>query len=288
MKHNSNTTRIIEVLDLLNNEQRPSTINSYIIYIISSLKTASLTEIIEFTQIEFELGLERTEVGEAANFLVKEGQLMLIGEKYSLTELAKTSMSARIHASNEQEEKLKANFYKNIERLSDTELNQDELDELFKEFKGYIHENFFYYGKAAISMLGSRGETNGLTTQQVFKLYSDRLSVKLRKSFFAYIDNLASNSSILELEYYESLADRAEQFFALGLSKELAQELASSQKIDWTVFVDTNFLLSVLQVRANTMNPAVDSLLRIIDESKEYFTIKLSYLKPTYKELRAC
>lgn len=286
MRANRNTTRIIEVLDLLNNEQRPSTISSYITYIISSLKKASLSEIIEFTQIEFELGLEASEVSEAAILLVRDGQLVLIGEKYSLTESAKANMAARVDASNEQEGKLKENFYKNLTLLSDIDLTPNELNRVFNEFKGYIHENFFYYGKAAIAMLGSNsGEANSLTTKQVFKLYSDKLPSKLRKFFYAYIENLAANSTILELEYYESLADRAEQFFALGLSKELAQELASSHKIDWTVFVDTNFLLSVLKIRANTMNPAVDSLLRIIEENKDYFTIKLSYLKTTYKEL---
>jgi hypothetical protein len=124
-----------------------------------------------------------------------------------------------------------------------------------------------------------------LTTQQLFKLSSDKLPPKLKKVFYAYIENLTENSSALELEYYESLADRAEHFFALGLSKELAQELASFQEIDWKVFVDTNFLLSALKIRENTMNPAVDSLMRIIDDNKEYFKIKLTYLRSTYKEL---
>jgi hypothetical protein len=86
MKVTRNTERIIEVLDLLNNEQRPSTINSYIIYVISSSREASLKDIIELTQVEFDINLEQSEVSDAVNQLIKDGQLVLLGEKYKLTE----------------------------------------------------------------------------------------------------------------------------------------------------------------------------------------------------------
>jgi hypothetical protein len=286
MKVTRNTERIIEVLDLLNNEQRPSTINSYIIYVISSSREASLKDIIELTQVEFDINLEQSEVSDAVNQLIKDGQLVLLGEKYKLTEAANEAHAKRIEASEQQEEKLRQRFYEKASSLSETKLADEELQKIFKEFKGYIHENFFYYGKSAIAILGKNNSENAsLTTQQLFKLSSDKLPPKLKKVFYAYIENLTENSSALELEYYESLADRAEHFFALGLSKELAQELASFQEIDWKVFVDTNFLLSALKIRENTMNPAVDSLMRIIDDNKEYFKIKLTYLRSTYKEL---
>jgi hypothetical protein len=286
MKTTLSTERIIEVLDLLNNDQRPSTIASYIMYVISSLNGAHLSEIISFTQLEFELNLEVLEVSDAANQLVNEGQLVLIGEKYSLTEAAKAAMLTRVEASNGLEEKLKINFCKNASSLTEEKLTEEDLNQLFAAFKGYIHENFFFYGKSAIAILGNGdSQTKGLTTQHVFKLFSNKLIPKLRSVFYTYIETLASNSSSLELSYYESLADRAEHFFALGLSKELAQELASIEPIDWTIFVDTNFLLSVLKVRSNTENPAVEALLKIIDENKDYFKIKISYLRDTYKEL---
>lgn len=286
MKVTRNTERIIEVLDLLNNEQRPSTINSYIIYVISSSREASLKDIIELTQVEFDINLEISEVSDAVNQLMKDGQLVLLGEKYKLTEAANEAHAKRVAASEQQEEQLRERFYEKASSLSEIKLTDEELQKIFKEFKGYIHENFFYYGKSAIAILGKDSSENAsLTTQQLFRLSSDKLPTKLKKVFYRYIENLTENSSELELAYYESLADRAEQFFALGLSKELAQELASFQEIDWKVFVDTNFLLSALKIRENTMNPAVDSLLKIIEENKEYFKIKLTYLRSTYKEL---
>lgn len=286
MKSTRNTERIIEILDLLNNEQRSTTIDKYITYIISSLNEASIEEIISFTQVEFEISLSGAEVSEATNQLVKNSQLVLIGEKYKLTESAKVSISTHIEAGNQQEQKLKDSFCKNILSITDVDLTEEELNHLFKEFKGYIHENFFFYGQSAINILSRNDQnTQNLTTQQVFKVFSNNLPHKLRKVFYTYIENLASNSSASELRYYESLADRAEQFFALGLSKELAQELAAFQPLDWTILVDTNFLFSALKIHANTENPAVDSLLKIINENKDYFKINFYYLKPTYKEL---
>lgn len=286
MSTSTNTERIIQVLDIINNEQRPLTVQSYILFIVNSLGVASVDEILEFTQVEFDIILTKSEISEEADILKNEGQLVLVGEKYNLTDLAKEEFAKRIELSGQKDKKIKENFYKNINYLSEEDLGEDDKNILFDAFRGYIHENFFFYGKAATGLLNaSTGKPLTSSAQQLYKNYTSNLPKKLQSIFESYIDELSSFSTSVELDYFEELADRAEQFFALGLSKEMAQELATMQPIDWTILVDTNFLYSVLRIHANNENPAVDSLLKIIDENKELFSIRISYLKETYKEL---
>ncbi|RYU80274.1 hypothetical protein [Hymenobacter persicinus] len=291
----TNTERIIHILHLINTDQRSTTIQNYIEYLLYINEQGSTTsELIDYTEIQFGISITEDELSTELNNLKQDGKIKSSKGKHSLNTVSREDVETRIKQSSSEEDFLKDNFIKNLSLFSeDYIINEQEIAILFTSYKNYIFECFYNYGKNAIRLFNyenpeSANRKTKVNSSQILYNIKSKLpsNNKIKDIFTLYIQNIPNISTTRELDYYRTIAERAEAFFALGLSKELAEELHSIQPIKWKIFVDTNFLYSALKVHSDPENPAVDSLLEIIETNKDLFDITLTYLPDTHKEFR--
>ena len=112
-------------------------------------------------------------------------------------------------------------------------------------------------------------------------LFEDKEHVSLLSK---YIDNHGEFLLKDDIDYLFDLSQKSNSFLSLGLPPDLQNEIYYEKFIDWIVFLDTNFIYSILNLHEHSENEAAKELMKIVE--KENLPIKFRYLNCTYKELQ--
>ena len=280
--------KIIRVLDLSKSDARDGTLDGIIKYIIFNSGSKGIEEkklpreiLKELTlevheqditdslvRLNNEKALEKTEKGNLK--LVLDEELKLKQQTISINE----SREARFNLFKTHIEKIATKF--------DYAIVENEISDLWEIFRTFIYECYLTHGKNAISNFTNGENEHEDSVKKLVKKYKKETSnKKLSKILAKYIQIYPEVIDSNILKYLTDLANKTESFYSLGLSQDEYDKLYEDLKFDWIIFVDTNFIYSILSLHNHPENQAAKFLLELGTE----LGISFKYITKTYNEL---
>jgi len=281
--------RIIQILSLVGSDTRTESISKLIEYILLiSNSYLDKHELKEYINLEFNIELDEQGFEEALQYLLDKGRARIEKNYFILEDDIKDEL--KLELANYEKEQL--NLYKDfnliINDISGGEkITEDDRKKVFSIFLNYLYECFYSFGRYTIDFFKS-GEKNNevnraqLVSSAISKIENKEIVPVFKEFLKIYPNKLTSD----QISYLEQLAERSENFFSLGLSKEMSEHLKDLNIIDWTLYLDTNFLYSVLDLREHPENEACKQIIKLVKENKQLFKIKFKYLPETFDELK--
>jgi hypothetical protein len=280
--------KIIRVLDLSKSDARDGTLDGIIKYIIFNSGSKGIEERRLSREILKELALEvhEQDINDSLTRLDDEevlektnkGNLKLVLDE----ELKLKQQTININESREARFNL---FKTHIEKIAtniDYPIVEKEIDDLWEIFRTFIYECYLTHGKNAISNFTNGENEHEDSVKQLVKKYrKEAANKKLSKILAKYIQIYPKVIDSNILKYLTDLANKTESFYSLGLSQEEYNKLYEDLKFDWIVFVDTNFIYSILSLHNHPENQAAKFLLELGTE----LGISFKYTTKTYNEL---
>lgn len=285
--------RIIDALSVLNTDKREESISSIIKYTLYSLSDpVSFKELIEYITLEYEIDFNHEEINEIVNSLIKSGEVVFKTNQITNSTAINEEMYKKKLENNTIYDKSFTQFQNSYKSICNRDIPFDELKKLHNTFLNYVNECFYMYGKSALNFFKPYESTDEEETISRKKILNNALDTIKKvsggheKSFKEYIKLFPSLLTKKEEEFLERLADKTEYFFALGLPKELFEEIQNINPINLKLYLDTNVLLSILNLRKHTSNEACVKLVKLINENKDLLKISVHYTNKTYMELQ--
>jgi hypothetical protein len=281
--------RLIQGLALSTSDNREETVKTIIkdCLFINNNEKVSVENLSNLIIKNYGIEIYPTELEEIINVLLDKTeirgvkQFCLSDETYKLFESQKSKY---------QDNELKR--YNNFINLLNKEvisqnLTPDEQKKIWDNFQLYLYNNFFEYGETAVKFLNPsfNGDENFNVETSVYKFLEKLNDAKLKKIFISLVENYIKNINDDELNFLNDLANKTLSFKSLGLPKELHEIALEKNVIDWIIYVDTNFLFSLLDLHSNdnAENWACKQLWNAIDNNQ--IKIKFRVLARTMAEL---
>ncbi|MDB5004691.1 MAG: hypothetical protein JWQ34_2916 [Mucilaginibacter sp.] len=282
-----NLDKIIRSLDLAKSDARDKTIDGIVEYILFCINDeVSSDELNVLIKEELILELHKSELEEGLGKLI-DSNAIIKGEnnKYKLT-TERFVQLRKVVSENDDAEKIRLeNFTNSVKKFSNGVLSQEDIKLLWSTFTNYLYECYLDHGKNALNIFSGRGNYSEgeIDLKSLISKYENGLTNQnLKKIFREYIDNFSKEVTTEGLDYLLNLANKAEAFFALGLSKDEYNHIYEEITFDWTIFVDTNFLYSILDLHSHPENEAAKAVVELGRQLK----IKFHYLNITLQELQ--
>jgi len=284
----ANINKIIRVLDLSQSDAREGTLDGIVKFILYSREDKGIEqkEISKEVEKEFTIVVHEQDITDSINRLLdtsliekndngslklsKDENLRFRQESLKISE----SRTARFNLFKEQIEKIATG--------KDYAIDEKEISDLWEIFRTFIYDCYLTHGKNAIESL-TKGESEyedsvkRLVNKYLKETDNKNLGKILEKYIRIYPEIIDSNI----LEYLRGLANKTESFYSLGLSQDEYKKLYDDLKFDWIVFVDTNFIYSILDLHHNPEKQSAKFLLELGSE----MGIKFQYISKTYDEL---
>jgi hypothetical protein len=285
----SKIDEIIKVISLANSSKREETIINLVKYSIYKLGNfKDISEISTLIKTEFHIEIFIDELKECVEKIdLKNITKKLNGEYYANNDF-KIKIKYQIETQEKKSNELFEKFIAIVDGLSEVKLELSKKNKIVQTYLDYLYECFYHYGVEIANqfkltneiVLNNDDEKNKEIVRRTISKLDDN-SIKVFKKMVSEIPKCLSSEDI---EYIESLVNKAESFLSLGLSKELYEELMDLDMIDWFIFLDTNYLYSVLDLN---IHPEKDACIKFIDIcQRNNFKIKFYYLPQTLKELK--
>ncbi len=282
------TFRIAQILSLASTKSRRDTIVSLVENILFTYnEELTKVEILDLVLDIFTINLIASEVEEVFGEFSRDSTVVPNNGKFGLSKDRKEELYRSNLNYNEQRDSRFHRFCSTLLGLA--ALEQEQLTMLWDLFNEYLLECFYQYGDKAISHFKvpkaiEDDEQSGLEISPLKKILAKLEKPELQSIFKKFISDFPSKLTVEDLDYLESLARKTMSFFSLGLPTELHEDFVDFQMIDWTIFVDTNFLYSVLNLHAHPENAACAELLEFGE--KHNLKIKFKFLPTTLVELK--
>ena len=246
-------TKISEILNLSTTENRTNTIRSLVENILFSYnEELTRDEIINLVLEMFDIDLFKNEVEEVLAKLIDIDSISIKDNKYKISD-AKYSEIHRLNVVNKTNEENRFERFDKLIREFET-IDKEELKTLWTHFNYYLIECFYQYGENALKFFKVNGDdaSDKLIDEKPFRnTITQFKDEKLKRIFKKLVEIFPSKLSVEDLNYLESLARKTLSFYSLGLPKELHEELTNLELVDWLIFVDTNFLYSILDLHTS-------------------------------------
>tara|TARA_R100000935_G_C2840027_1_gene170435 strand:- start:247 stop:2544 length:2298 start_codon:yes stop_codon:yes gene_type:complete len=278
---------IVRTLDLSRSGTREETLEGIVNYVIykndSNLIEKNLGDIIEKY---LGLRIHDHEILEALNKLLDDDKIGKDkGGNLSLKPEAHLELKRRFFKV-EEEKRERFDFFKeNILKIayeSEFALIEEEILELWETFTLYIYDCYLIHGRTIIHTLTSENSFEEEDVKKIYNRHSQNIkNDKLEAILQIYVQNYPQLLDSNSLNYLTGLANKTESFYSLGLQKKEYLKLYEDLKFDWIVFVDTNFLYSIL----NLHNHPEDNAAKSVMELGTKMGIKFKYIPETYEEL---
>ena len=288
----TNINNIIRVLALTNSSKREETISEFLKYSLYKLdKPVTEDELVDFIKNEFKIALHKDDIERTLEVLLKDNVADIKNEKYFLEDEEKNNIYKKGLKLDEEKNSRFVRFSKFVDSISESNLNISEKRQLGEIYMQYLYECFYQYGQSAIDQFRPflKSESNNMEAQEGREqILKNALSIlndeRLNKTLSTIITQFPLNISHEDLVFIESLAEKAECFLSLGLSKEQYDLIINMNIVDWVIIVDTNVLYCILDLDLEIQKQHCKKLIDIINQSG--LKIKFQYLPQTLKELR--
>jgi hypothetical protein len=284
----SDINKIIRVLDLSQSEAREGTLDGivkFIIYIKGDkgiLQNIIVSEIIK----EFTIEIHEQEIGYSIERLI-DNQLVQKNNEGNLVITSAESLKIRQESLKLSENRTARfeSFKQNIIKIAfedDYAIVENEINDLWEIFRTFIYDCYLTHGKNIIDSLTNEESDydenlNVLVKKYLKEVKNKKLSHILLNYIKIYPEIVDSNI----LEYLRGLSNKTESFYSLGLPQEEYKKHHENLKFDWIVFVDTNFIYSILDLHNNPEKQSAKFLLELGTQ----LGIKFKYTVKTFEEL---
>jgi hypothetical protein len=281
----SNLNKIIRTIDLANSDRREDAYESIIIDVLFNYNEfLSLNEIFDLIISEYSIKPNKNELQENVELLVEKNSLRIENGKYNLSVDFRLKIQM-IFLKNQESKKIRDNNLKEIIiNLSLNAPSLSELENISNAFYNYIFECFLTFGSNAINFFIPSDENNHQDNESIINKILSEFKISPHKDIFTkLLQEYPNKLNSSDLEYLTDLALKAEGFFSICLNKETYNEIQKADILDWTIFVDTNFLYSVLNLHNHPENAACKE---IVELAKKGVGVKLKYIPATLSELK--
>jgi hypothetical protein len=286
-----NVNKILTTLSLSASDTREDTIKSIIkTTLLESKDPINLKTLKENIDIIYDIELYDVEFNAILKKLNEAEEIHIEKELYSLLQDEKRKL-IEIAAKLKSGEVIRfQNFKSFIDGESTIKFGDEEIKLLWNTLKDYLYGCFYQYGVKAIEYLHpqyAKPDSVNLNHGEVFNDAVKKLGKKeLTNVFKISVDKFPDYATKEDLDFIDEIGQKTLAFASLGLSPEQAKEDLDSELIDWTLYLDTNFLFSVLDLHSNVENEACKELLKLVILNKDIIKIKFRYSELTLKELR--
>lgn len=286
-----NINKILSTLSLSASDTREDTIRSIIkTTLLESRTSCPIAELKENIIINYDIQLYDSEFNFIINKLIENNEITGANSQYSLTQQERQNLLDTEGQLKSNELIRYQNFKNFIEEKSNHKIAGDDIKLLWTTFKNYLYNCFYQYGIKAIEFLHPKYTKkeneiihNGEGLQEAFRALKKPDLIEI---FKLVVENYSDYATKEDLDFIDELGQKTLSFASLGLSPEQAKEDLVKELIDWVLYLDTNFLFSVLGLHSNSENEACKELLKLVMLNKDIIKIKFRYSELTLKELR--
>lgn len=250
---------------------------------------SSINELAEFLKREFGRSFSEPELRKSLDTLTNRG-IVRIPTGWKLSEQRIQEIDKRLRESEVLESAVRDQWIAELQARY-PQLAQETLHKLWKELiEGFIGPLFLKYGAEAMYLITGAKH-----------LVSEEISVTLRK----LLNSCASKLTSLQLEglvtqefpdfllprtpqrrqYLINLMESALAHHAVGLDKKTLDKIYT-MPINMNLFLDTNFLFSILDLHENPLNETAKALITIAQKVGGKVTIKFYVTDRTLREFQ--
>lgn len=282
-----NFDKVIHTLSLASSDTRQDTIESII---ISSLyefqKSVSYKELKENINLNYEIDLYEVELKESLTRLSKNGS---ITDEESNIYLS-SDVNDKIHKEDREQlikdEKVFKNFREFlIGELGLNNIKDVEILRLWSIYKKYLYLSFYNYGINAYKAFSGNptGDNSNVIFEEAIKEVGDSKLIKVLK---VIIDKYSDYASEEAINFVDEIGQKMISFSSLGLSENDISLSFDKELIDWILYLDTNFLYSILDLHINKETEASKELLKLFLVNKSHIKLAFRFTELTAIELR--
>jgi hypothetical protein len=285
-----NINKILETLSLSASDTREDTLKSILITtLLRCPNEISYAQLIQNVESEFSLQLYEIEFKQILSKLIDENKVHFQNDKYELDAEFKGALKT-LEYKLKSDDAVRYNSFTDFVGKKYPNFSKEELRNLWQLFREYIYECFYFYGVKANQMINPKYQIdieNVFTNSDIlFSLYDKLPSTELREVLKYSVDNFSNYATKEDIDFLDELGQKTLAFTSLGLDPELAKDSFENNLVDWILFLDTNFLFSILDLHSNIEDDACKELLKLIQQNSEYIKIELKFTELTAKELR--
>lgn len=283
--------KILSTLSLASSDTREDTLASVIIRTIElsekGVEKGLLGELIkehfQFEPYKSELETITRKLIEDDQIFIKDGLLSLSKEKAALVKINDLRLT-------DNDKKRFQNFKSFVQDDLESKIETTDIKLLWQHFLNYLYNCFFEYGQEALKTLHPhiRFENDegfeSLAITAIDHLKEERED--LADIFEKAIELFPNYASEEDLAFLVELAQKTSSFSSLGFDPSLLSGGLENDLIDWTLYLDTNVLYSLLDLHSHPETEASKVLIQLIQDNSEMIKIKLRYSEFTYRELK--
>jgi len=288
MKDLKNHLKILSALSVAASDTRRDTFISVVIRTLNEITFSERKELPAYINEQFGFEPYQPELDEVVNLLLKERRIVEKKNLLSLSAEEKETIDALDVEAKDKEKSRYQNFKNFIKDDLDNDIKGDKVKLLWETFLEYLYNSFYEYGEEAIKTLHphlKNGNGNSyyetVLTSTIKKIDDPEVKILFKQ----VIERFPDFASTEDLNFLNDLAQKTLSFSSLGFHANIAQDTINHKIVDWTLYLDTNVLYSLLDLHSHPENYACKALVQLVRENKEHIKVKLRYSDITYKEL---
>lgn len=288
MKDLKNHIKILSALSVAASDTRRDTFVSVIMRTLNEITSCERSELSGYISEQFGFEPYQPELEEVMNFLLREGRIVEERRMLSLSPEEKKAIDSQDVEARDKEKIRYQNFKNFIKDDLEHELADEQVKLLWNTFLEYLYNSFYEYGEEAIKTLHPHindGDGNGyyqnVLSSTVMKIDDPEIKILFKQ----IIERFPDFASTEDINFINDLAQKTLSFSSLGFRADLAQGTISHEIVDWTLYLDTNVLYSLLDLHSHPENDACKALVQLIRDNKDHIEVRLRYSDITYKEL---
>ncbi|WKN29761.1 hypothetical protein PZB74_12370 [Porifericola rhodea] len=288
MKDLKNHIKILSALSVAASDTRRDTFISVVIRTLNEIASCERKELAEYINEQFGFEPYQPELDEVVNYLIEEGRVIEKKKMLSLSTEEKETIDAQDVEARDKEKSRYQNFKNFIKYDLGYDLDDDHVKLLWGTFLEYLYNSFYEYGEDAIKTLHphiKNGDGNSYYESVLSSIIKEIDNSELKVLFKQIIERFPDFASTEDLNFLNDLAQKTLSFSSLGFQADIAQDTVNHEIVDWTLYLDTNVLYSLLDLHSHPENDACKALIQLVRENEEYIKVKLRYSDITYKEL---
>lgn len=283
-----NHLKILSALSVAASDTRKDTLISVVNRTLNEITSCERRELAEYINEHFGFEPNQHELEEVVNFLLKEGRIVEEKKVLHLSENEKDTIDEQDVEARDKEKGRYQNFKNFIKDDLGHELGGTKLKLLWDTFLEYLYNSFYEYGENAIKTLHPhiKNDDGNNYYENILSITIKKIDdLELKPIFKQVIERFPDFASTEDLNFLNDLAQRTISFSSLGFSADIAQDTVSHEIVDWTLYLDTNVLYSLLDLHSHPENDACKALIQLVRDNKEHIKVKFRYSNITYKEL---
>jgi hypothetical protein len=282
--------KVLSTLSLAASDTREDTLTSILINTVFQAEKIKRADLIAGIQELYGFEPYKDEVIQLFEKLVDDDRITKdSNEEFALSE-SEVKRFQEADLLLKDKEKSRFNNFKSFLDEIDANVETSQAKLIWATFVEYLYNNFYEFGEDALKRFHphirkQNIENNDLDFFQA--AYQKLKDEQLCKLFKQTVEKFSDYASSDDVDFLNDLAQKTLCFASLGIDPKLASISLENSLVDWTLYLDTNVLYSLLNLHSHPENEACKALIHLIKDNKKHIKIVLRYSELTKKELNA-